>query len=156
MLDLLNRYAEEVVGAVILAIMSAVTFINVVVRYGTNFSFAWSEEVTINLFVWAVLLGTAAVFREGGHLGMNLLYNSLRPRGKLCCDVLSFGLCLVFFLTLAYFGMLEVLDEADIEATSESLGVPVWLYTAATPLLSVLCIFRAAQHYLGRKPALQL
>ncbi|MCR5536668.1 MAG: TRAP transporter small permease [Succinivibrio sp.] len=148
MLTFLNKHLEEILGAVILALMVVVAFLNVVVRYCTNFSFAWSEEVTINLFVWTVMLGTSAVFRDGGHLGMNLIYTHCRESLRLCFAVLSLVLSIAFFSVLFYYGLFEVIDEIDLEASSESLGIPVWWYTGAVPLLSVLICLRIVQRFM--------
>ena len=54
-------------------------------------------------------------------------------------------LCLGFFGALAWTGWLEVRDEYELEVISEALAVPVWWYTIATPLFSVLTIFRMLQ-----------
>ena len=145
LLRFLNERAEESLGALMLAVMSVIAFLNVVVRYCTNLSFAWSEELTVNLFVWAVLLGTAAAFRERGHLGMNLLYDALPKKARLLCSLLALALGLAFFAALAWYGCLEIKDEIELEATSESLGIPVWIYTLATPLVSCLVVVRLAQ-----------
>ena len=147
MLRFLNQNAEELLGAVMLAVMALIAFVNVVVRYCTNFSFAWSEEMTVNLFVWAVLLGTSAVFRSSEHLGMSIFYNMLPRRARYCCALVALLMCLIFFATLMWFGTLEVLDEIEIEVVSESLGIPVWWYTMATPLLAALTIFRLLQRF---------
>ena len=58
-----------------------------------------------------------------------------------------FVFCLDFFFfgALCWTGTLEVLDEYDLESISESLGIPVWWYTSATPLFSLLIIFRMLQ-----------
>ena len=79
MLDFLNKRLEEWLGAFLLAVMACVAFANVIVRYCTNLSFAASEEITVNFFVWIVLLGTSRAFREGTNFSMNLLYDAL-PR----------------------------------------------------------------------------
>ncbi len=149
MVDFLNKRLEETLGAVILAVMVGVAFLNVVVRYCTNFSFAWSEEVTINLFVWAVLLGTSAVFRDGGHLGMNLIYNRCSFKWRVTFAALASALGICFFAVLCAYGLMEVYDEIDLEASSESLGIPVWWYTAAVPLLSVLITLRILQRFIS-------
>ena len=125
--------------------MAAIAFINVIVRYCTSFSFAWTEELTINFFVWVVLLGTSRAFREGGHLGMTALYDALPRRLRCCCYWGSVLLGVCFFGALCWTGLTEVLDEIDLEVTSEALGIPVWWYTIATPLFSLLIIFRIAQ-----------
>ena len=73
MWSFLDKRFEDILGSIMLAVMVTITFLNVIVRYCTNFSFAWTEEITINFFVWVVLLGTARAFREGSNLCMNLL-----------------------------------------------------------------------------------
>lgn len=141
----LDRHFEEILGSLLFAVMVGVAFVNVVVRYLTPFSFAWTEELTINFFVWVVLLGTARAFREGTNLGMNLLYDALPRRLRLCFYWLAVAFCLGFFGIMAYLGFAEVLDEIEIEAVSEAFAIPVWWYTIATPLFSVLIIFRMLQ-----------
>lgn len=136
---------EDVLGAILLAMMVTVAFVNVIVRYCTSFSFAWSEELTVNFFVWIVLLGSAKAFRHGEHLGVSLFHDILPPFGKHLCDLLFLLLCIGFFAALCLTGSLEVMDEYELESVSESLGIPVWWYTIATPLLSLLVILRICQ-----------
>ena len=145
MWSLLDRRFEDYLGSLMLAAMAAIAFINVVVRYCTSFSFAWTEELTINFFVWITMLGTARAFREGGHLGMTALYDALPRRFRGVCYWGSVLLAVCFFGALFWTGLTEVLDEIDLEATSEALGIPVWWYTIATPAFSLLIIFRIAQ-----------
>lgn len=141
----LEANLEELLGSVLLAIMAAIAFLNVVVRYCTSFSFAWSEEMTVNFFVWVTLLGTARAFRDGSHLRMGIVCDSLPRAGRLACYLLGCALCLIFFGALVWTGSVEVLDEWELEAISESLGLPVWWYTMATPLFSLLIIARMLQ-----------
>ena len=55
MWSFLDKRFEDILGSIMLAVMVTITFLNVIVRYCTNFSFAWTEEITINFFVWVVL-----------------------------------------------------------------------------------------------------
>lgn len=141
----LDAHFEEISGSILLAVMVSIAFINVIVRYCTSFSFAWTEEMTVNFFVWVTLLGTARAFRDGSHLAMSIVYNSLPKPGRLFCYLLACILCLIFFGALFYTGVLEVMDEYELESVSESLGIPVWWYTIATPLFSLLIIYRMFQ-----------
>ena len=52
-------YAEDVVGAVLLGGMAVLTFLNVINRYVFKQSIAFTEEITVNLFVWITLIGIA-------------------------------------------------------------------------------------------------
>ena len=141
----LDTYFEELLGSILLAVMAAIAFINVIVRYCTTFSFAWTEELTINFFVWVVLLGTARAFRNGSHLGMTLFYEAFPRPVRKAFYLAGIVLCIVFFSALFWTGSLEVMDEYEIESISESLGIPVWWYTIATPAFSLLIIFRMLQ-----------
>lgn len=141
----LNEHFEELLGSILLGVMASVAFINVIVRYCTTFSFAWSEELTVNFFVWVVLLGTSRAFRQGTHLGMNIVYESLPRRMRKVCYLFGCAVCVLFFGALCWTGTLEVLDEFELDSISESLGVPVWWYTIATPLFSLLIIVRMFQ-----------
>ena len=145
MLNFLNNRFEEILGAFLLAVMALIAFINVIIRYCTNLSFAASEELTVNFFVWIVLLGTSRAFREGGNFSMNLLYDALPRYVRKVLYVFSVICCLVFFAALAYEGYIEVVDEMELNVVSESLAIPVWLYTICTPAFSVLIIVRILQ-----------
>ena len=145
MWNFLNARFEELLGAILLAVMACISFVNVIVRYCTNFSFSSSEELTVNLFVWIVLLGTSRAFREGGNFSMSLFYDAMsRPVRKLLY-VFSVLCCIIFFAALCWQGCIEVMDEIELDVVSESLAIPVWLYTIATPLFSVLIIVRILQ-----------
>ena len=128
---------EEYLGAVLLAVMALVAFANVVVRYCTNLSFSVSEELTVNLFVWVVMLGASRAFREGAHFNMSVLFSAMPRFIKRCMYILGTVCTVIFFIVLAYYGTIEVQDEIDLEVVSESLAIPVWLYTGVTPLLSL-------------------
>ena len=104
-----------------------------------------SEELTVNFFVWIVLLGTSRAFREGGNFSMNLLYDAMPRPVRKFLYVFSIVCCLVFFAALCWQGSIEVMDEIELSVVSESLAIPVWLYTIATPLFSVLIIVRILQ-----------
>ncbi len=44
--------------------MVTVAFVNVVSRFTFNFSIAYVEELTVNLFVWLTLFGAAIAFKK--------------------------------------------------------------------------------------------
>ena len=145
MWSFLNARFEELLGALLLAVMACISFINVIVRYCTNFSFSSSEELTVNFFVWIVLLGTSRAFREGGNFSMNLLYDAMPRPVRKPLYLFSVICCIVFFAALCWQGTIEVMDEIELNVVSESLAIPVWLYTIATPLFSALIIVRILQ-----------
>lgn len=145
MLTFLNERFEEVLGALLLAVMACVAFANVIVRYCTNLSFSYSEELTVNFFVWIVLLGTARSFREGSNFCMNLLYAALPCPLRKVLYLFGFLCSLAFFAALFWTGYVEVMDEIELNVVSEALAIPNWLYTIATPLFSLVIVVRLFQ-----------
>ncbi len=145
MLKFLNGRLEEVLGALILAVMAIIAFINVIVRYCSNFSFSYSEELTVNLFVWIVLLGTARSFREGSNFCMNLLYDHMPRPVRRVLYLFSFVCSLAFFAALFWVGLGQVMDEMALNVVSESLAIPAWLYSMCTPILSLVIVLRLFQ-----------
>ena len=66
---------EETAIAVILGLMTVITFINVLLRYVFNNSLIWGLEVTLILFAWLVLLGISYGFKITSHLGVDAIIN---------------------------------------------------------------------------------
>ena len=149
MLRLLNQRFEELLGAFLLAVMACISFINVIIRYCTNLSFSASEELTINFFVWVVLLGTARAFRENSNFSMSLIYSLCKGKLRIALYWFSVICCLIFFASMVYLGSIEVIDEIALDVSSESLDIPVWLYTIATPAFSLLIIVRIIQRVIA-------
>jgi len=137
---------EEILGSILVAVMVTISFVNVITRYFIRMSLSWSEEITVNLFVWVVMLGTAIAFKKGSHLGMEFIYERFPYRIKKVLFLLSAILSIAFFVVLGWLGAIEVKDEIDLCVITESLAIPVWYYTIAIPVFSVLVIFRILQN----------
>ncbi len=91
---------EETAIAVTLGLMTLVTFINVVLRYGFGSSLLWGLEVTLILFAWLVLFGISYGFKVTFHLGVDAVTMMFGKKGRK-----TFALLAAFFC-LAYAGLL--------------------------------------------------
>lgn len=87
---------EETAIAVILGLMTLITFVNVILRYVFNSSLIWGLEVTLILFAWLVLLGISYGFKVGAHLGVDALINMLPGRGQRIMALISAACCLAY------------------------------------------------------------
>lgn len=141
----LRDHFEEGLCAFLLLLMAVVAFVNVVVRYGTNYSFAFVEEVEVSALVYLTVFGAAAAFRRGLHLGMQFFFVRFPAPVRRVVLVFSMILALLVFGTLAYYGIFQIADEIALHTTSEALQVPQWTYTSAVPLGSAAVIVRALQ-----------
>ncbi|MFZ0241113.1 MAG: TRAP transporter small permease subunit [Desulfobacterales bacterium] len=141
-------------AAAMLFTMAAIAFINVLSRYLFHFSFAATEEITINLFVWLTVVGSAIAFERGSQLGMMTLFNIFPKRFKKAAILLGAGLSAILFLLVDYYMLQAIYDELTLfQATSAALDIPVWIYYAGVPLLSAFVfsgIYRHAARSLAR------
>ncbi|MDZ7760752.1 MAG: TRAP transporter small permease [Desulfovermiculus sp.] len=133
---------DHCLAAIMLGTMALIAFINVISRFFFHFSFASTEEITINLFVWLTVVGTGLAFERGGQLGMVTLYNHLPPSVQKWVVILSASLAFMLFLLVDVYMIQAIYDEITLfQATSAGLGIPVWIYYAGVPVLSVF-VFR--------------
>jgi len=134
---------EKVVAAAAMGALCLITLGNVVARYLTNYSFAFTEEYSIALMVVVAMLGAAIATAANRQIRItwfvDLLPNSARRYAEILAATAIIG---VFFLMVILGGRL-VWDEYRFEVTSPGLGEPQWIYPLALPLLSLAIIGRA-------------
>ena len=133
---------EEIIGVACMGTMVTIAFVNVIARYFLKFSFAFTEELTIYLFVWATMMGASIAFRDGSHIVVSIVYNRLGLRGRKVLDILHLLLTVIFFGILTYYSTLEVADEIVLKVQTEAVSLPVWWFTIAMPISSLLIIWR--------------
>lgn len=139
--------------AILLFSMASIAFINVLSRYLFHFSFAATEEITINLFVWITVIGSGIAFERGGQLGMVTLYNIFPKKLKKFVIVFGSGLSAILFLLVDIYMIQAIYEELTLfHATSAALGIPVWIYYIGVPVFSVFVfagIYREASSKLN-------
>jgi len=93
----------EVAGiALVLGLMTLVTFANVVARYVFNSNILWALETTVFLFAWLVLLGASHGVKISAHIGVDLVLNLLPPGPRKAMVLLTVAICLTFSGLLLY------------------------------------------------------
>jgi len=135
---------EEVAGVVLLGIMAVFAFLNVITRYFIHYSFASTEEIEVACLVWLTMLGAAAGFRRGIHLGFNLLELRIPSLRNVLFPIASV-LTILTVSILVWISILQIKDELALGITSEALGIPQWLYTLAIPVGGLLVILRVVE-----------
>lgn len=135
---------EQAIGAIVMATIACITFANVVVRYLTDISFAFTEEYSVALMVVMALIGSASACATDRHIRMTFFVDRLGGGTRRGIEIACVVLSIVMFATLAWLGTRHTWDEYRFEVLSPGLGVPQWLYTVWLPLLAALCVLRLA------------
>lgn len=136
---------ERVLASLALAIIALISLANVIVRYATNISFAFTEEFSVFLLVVLTFAGASVALRRNGHIRVGLLERAL-PSGPRRALILFQWLCGAVVLGLiVWFGIKLTWEEYQWESLSPGLGLPQWWYVAWLPLLAVLMLLRLTQ-----------
>lgn len=141
---------EDWATVIIMGLLACITFANVLVRYFTDSSFAWTEEFSVFLMILlAMVAGSAAVARDRN---IRIEYfseaGSMTRRRRLA----QFGalmVALLFFL-MAALSLRVVWDDYRFEETSPGIGVPQWWYSVWLPIVSTAIALRAVGLFVRR------
>lgn len=127
-----NRWAL----VLLLAAMSLIVFANVTLRYLTNFSITWSEEVARYLMIWMTFLGAGLALRFGGHVAITSLQELLPVPMQRFLRLAILLVLLVFFAIMIWMGY-EYLWRSRFQLTPAT-RIPFSYIYSAMPLGFVL------------------
>jgi TRAP-type C4-dicarboxylate transport system permease small subunit len=133
---------EEAIAAATMAMICLITFTNVVVRYLTDASFAFTEEISVFLLVVLALVGAAAAFARNRNIRMTFLAEKFSRRTQRILELIGLMLSIMLFLMVAWYGWRFVVDDWHYGTTSPGLGIPQWIYSIWLPVLALAIVLR--------------
>ena len=131
---------------VILFVMTAVTFAQVVSRYALGFSISWSEELCRFLFIWIIFLGVPPLILRSGMTAFDMLLRSLKGWKAVAAGCVVSGASFCFFWLMAV-GSLPLV-ERQIPQIATSLPVSMGFVYGVIPLSGGLSLLFAAERLL--------
>ena len=141
---------EDWLTVIVMGLLALITFANVLVRYFTDQSFAWTEEFSVFLMiVLALVAGSASVARNRQIRIEYFADNGPASRQR---ALARFGAIMVFllFALMAVLSMRLVYDDIRFGETSPGIGVPQWWYTIWLPVMSLAIAGRALGLFIRR------
>lgn len=136
---------ERWLASLALVIIALISLGNVVTRYITGGSLAFTEELSVFLLVVLTFGGAAVALRRNGHIRIGMLERAL-PGGARRLLVLFQGICGMALLGLiTWFGARLAWQEYQWETLSPGLGLPQWWYIVWLPLLAAVMLVRQLQ-----------
>ncbi len=141
---------EDWLTVIVMALLALITFSNVLVRYFTNESFAWTEEFSVFLMiVLALVAGSASVARNRQIRIEYFADSGPIERQKALARFGALMMALLFAL-IAVLSVRTVYDDFLYGETSPGIGVPQWWYTIWLPVLSIAISARAVGLFIRR------
>lgn len=134
---------EDWLTVLSMAALALITFANVLVRYFTDSSFAWTEEFSIFLMVVLALVGGSAAVSRDRHIRIEYFSSSGSKRRQRFLALLGALMVAALFALMAVLSVRLVWDDFRYGETSPGIGVPQWWYSVWFPLLTALIAARA-------------
>ena len=136
---------EEGLIALLLALMTLVTFGQVVARYVFNYSFVWALELVIFLFGGLIFLGMAYGVRVGAHIGVDALVTRLSPRPARVAAIVATVLCMLYAAVVFAGAWTYVGKMYEIGILAQDMPIPQWVPRLVLPIGFALLFFRFGQ-----------
>lgn len=139
-------------GGLILAVMAGAVFLQVVLRYVGLNVIDGLEEVPRYLFVWLVMIGSAAAMYRGEHTALLYFRDKLGPRSRALATILVEAAAIALFVMFIKLSFVLV-PNAQFQ-TSAGLGLPLGYVFAAIPVGAALILIPMVRNLFGAVRAL--
>lgn len=138
------RLFEDRIAVLAMAALCFITLANVLIRYFTDESIAWTEEISGVLMFVMTLLAASSAFARERHIRIETLADGGSAERRRRLARFAAGAVMVMFLILAVLGMRMAWDEFRYEESSPGIGLPKWWYSIWLPILALVIAARAA------------
>jgi len=116
-------------------------FINVILRYGFNYSLAWSEEVVREVIMYTTFVGCSVAVKNRSMIKIDALYQ-LVPGVRFSLSIFSNLVILIFSVMMIYYGVEMAKLQVATNQYTVILQIPIVYLYAFLPLTGVLMFFR--------------
>lgn len=123
--DRLIGWVERAAGG-FLAVVTALTFVTVVLRYGFSTSIPDSYDLSRNLLGILIFWGIAVTGFRGEHITVDLVWGALPPRGRRALDLASTLFTLGCMSVFAWAMGTKVVGTMASGETTYDLNLPLW------------------------------
>ena len=141
---------EDWLTVLVMGALALITFANVIARYFTNQSFAWTEEFSVFLMIVLALVGSSAAVARDRHIRIEYFSDSgpMARRKKL--SRLGAVLVALLFALIGVLSIRLVWDDYRFGETSPGIGIPQWWYSIWLPVISIGIALRAVGLFIRR------
>ncbi|QDZ00549.1 TRAP transporter small permease [Nitratireductor mangrovi] len=138
----IGRVAAAVDGAaaIFLAVITALTFLAVILRYVFVLPFPGSFDVSQMLLGVAIFWGIAAAAWRKEHIQVDLVWQLMPPALRRIVDIFADTLFLLFVVALTWMLLLQVGRVRSSGETTFELSIPIWPFHAVAWLGAAFCV----------------
>jgi TRAP-type C4-dicarboxylate transport system permease small subunit len=134
----------------VMGALALITFANVIARYFTSQSFAWTEEFSVFLMIVLALVGSSAAVARDRHIRIEYFSDSGSLAKRKTLARLGAVMVAILFGLIGVLSIRLVWDDFRFDETSPGIGIPQWWYSIWLPILSFGIALRAVGLFIRR------
>jgi len=119
-------------------------FFNVVLRYGFNYSLAWSEELVREVIIYTTFIGCSAAVKNRTMIKIDASVQLL-PKLKVPLTYFSNLAVMIFSIMMMYYGWLMVELQYRTQQKTIIMEIPLVILYAILPLMGLMMFIRVIQ-----------
>ena len=147
-MDRFFKYLEKIVSvtcriflfisSLMMAALVVIVCIDIALRYFLNAPLLWGTEVTEILLLYITFLGAAWVFKEDGHVVVDVFVGQAKGRAKKILLAISYFLTIIVSAILVYYGFQATYDHHKRGVFNPTiLETPIALIIMIIPIGSI-------------------
>ncbi len=121
----INR-AEESIICILLITTTLLVFLDVVMRFGFNAGFMWTQELTLHMSAWMVLFGASYGLKVGSHIGMDAFVKLFPVVGQRILSSIAAILAIIYCGLILYGSYIYLEKMKLIGIELEDIPIPAW------------------------------
>jgi C4-dicarboxylate transporter, DctQ subunit len=143
-IDKILTFIEEWTLFLTVIIALFALFANVVLRYGFNYSLAWSEELIRIVIIYTTLIGCSTAIKDQSMIKIDALVQ-IAPKLKTALSWLSNMATLIFSCMMVYYGW--QMAELQLRTFQKTIimQIPLVYLYAILPMMGVMMFIRTVQ-----------
>lgn len=138
----LYKFQKNFLIVIFLALL-LISFIQVVLRLFFNYGIESADSIIRYLVMWVGFLGASLATYKERHINIDVASQFFKKINRrivnLIINLVSFIICILFFIASIIFILNEINDEAKI------LFIPVWILNSLLPLIFLFMLFSFLQ-----------
>ncbi|MBU1193411.1 MAG: TRAP transporter small permease [Proteobacteria bacterium] len=140
---LLTRIEEWTLFVIVMAALVSL-FANVVLRYGFNYTLAWSEELVRIVIIYSTFLGASVAIRQRSMIRIDAvvqIFPGLKKGLTLYTNILMIG----FSCMLVYYGFQMCRMQMVTDQKTIIMQIPLFIVFTIIPISGVMIFIRTVQ-----------
>jgi len=143
-LDKILSLFEEWTLFITVMVALVALFVNVVLRYGFSYTFAWSEELVREVIIYTTLIGCSAAVKNRSMIKIDAVVQ-IFPKLKTPLTFFSNFVMIIFSFMMLYYGWLMALMQVRTEQKTIIMQIPLVYLYAMLPMMGGLMLIRTIQ-----------